>query len=177
MAAYQIVKTNLLTTVPSTLVTQQVGEQSSRGLEANVSLRVADALRVNANLAVLRARYDTFVGTNAAGQTQSFAGDVPMNVPQQVANVFLAYDFAPRWELRAGVQYVGRIYGDDGDTVPLHPWAVLNTQLEYRLSRDLSVTGRVYNLLDNVYATSAYSNTQAILGTPRTFEVAANYRF
>ncbi len=177
LAAYQIVKNDLLTTNPSTLVTQQVGEQSSRGLEANVSYRLADALRVNANLAVLRAKYDDFTGTNAAGQTQSFAGDVPMNVPQQVGNLFFAYDFAPRWELRTGVQYVGRIYGDNGDTVPLHPWAVVNAQLEYRLLDNLTVTGRIYNLLDNIYATSAYSDTQAILGTPRTFEIAANVRF
>ena len=177
LAAYDIVKSDLLTTNPSTLVTQQVGEQSSRGLELNLSYRLSDALRFNANLAVLRAKYDNFVGTNDAGQVQSFTGAVPMNVPQQVGNAFFAYDFAPRWELRAGVQYVGRIYGDNGDAVPLHPWAVVNAQLEYRVQKNLTVTGRVYNLLDNIYATSAYSSTQAILGTPRSFEVAANYRF
>lgn len=100
-----------------------------------------------------------------------------MNVPQQVANVFLAYDFAPHWEARLGVQAVGKIYGDNGDTVPLHPFATVNTQLEYRVSRNVTLTGRVYNLLNSVYATSAYSATQAILGAPRTYEIAADYRF
>ena len=177
LAAYQIVKSDLLTTQPGTTITEQVGEQSSRGLEGNVSYRLSDTFRVNANLAVLRAKYDDFVGTNVNGVNQSFAGDVPSNIPQQIGNVFFAYDFLPHFELRAGMQYVGKIYGDNGEAVPLPPFAVVNAQLEYKLSRNFILTGRIYNLLDNIYATSAYSNTQGILGTPRTFEIAANYRF
>ncbi len=176
LAAYQIVKNNLLSVDPNTLITQQVGEQSSRGVEASASLRLFEALRVNANFAILRAKFDTFVST-VGTQPVSLAGDIPMNVPQQVGNLFAAYAFAPHWEVRAGLQYVGKIYADNANTVPLPSYAVLNAQLEWRPSVNVTLTGRIYNLLDTVYTTSAYTSTQAILGPPRTFEVALNYRF
>ncbi|MGT2490271.1 TonB-dependent receptor domain-containing protein [Cupriavidus basilensis] len=60
-AAYQIVKKNLLTRDASNpALSVQVGEQSSRGLEASVSVELIRGLRVDANGTLLRARYDDF---------------------------------------------------------------------------------------------------------------------
>lgn len=177
LAGYQIVKKDLLSVDPITLQTRQVGEQSSRGIEANLSFRVTERLRGNANLAVLRAKYDDFQTTSPSGQSINYAGNIPMNTPQQVGNLGLAYALAPDWEARGQLQYIGKIYADDGNMVPLPSAAIVNAQLEWRPSRALTLTGRIYNLFDKIYATSAYSSTQGVLGIPRTFEIALNYRY
>jgi iron complex outermembrane receptor protein len=84
LAGYRIVKNNLLTPDPndSTKV-QQVGQQSSRGIEATLGLALAGGWRIDANTAWLRAKYDDFVQS----KTVNFAGNVPVNVPQNVSNI------------------------------------------------------------------------------------------
>ena len=55
-AAYEIRKKNLLSRDPvNPTITQQVGEQSSRGLEASASVEVVRGLRLDVNGTVLRA--------------------------------------------------------------------------------------------------------------------------
>ena len=62
LAAYRIVKNNLVTADPlNPNQSLQVGQQSSRGLEATVGAQITPALRVDANVALLRARYDDYV--------------------------------------------------------------------------------------------------------------------
>ncbi|RZL60802.1 MAG: TonB-dependent receptor, partial [Variovorax sp.] len=61
LAAYSITKNNLLTrdgANPSLRV--QVGERSSKGIEATVSMALTDTLQLDANAALLKARYDDF---------------------------------------------------------------------------------------------------------------------
>ena len=46
----------------------------------------------------------------------------------------------------------------------------------YRLDEHTTLTGRVRNLTDEVYAKQAY-NSQYYMGPPRTFELALDMRF
>ena len=45
---------------------RQVGQQSSRGVEAAVALQLTDTLRYEGNVAVLEARYDEFIDRGCA---------------------------------------------------------------------------------------------------------------
>ncbi|RYZ25270.1 MAG: TonB-dependent receptor, partial [Propionibacteriaceae bacterium] len=126
LAGYRIVKDNLISAVPGQPnVATQVGRQSSTGVEAAFSLQVTPLWRVDANLALLRAQYDAFDQT-VGGATVSYAGKQPIDVPERVANLWVNYAFAPRWEARVGFQYVGEVFSDFGNTARRPAYGLVN---------------------------------------------------
>jgi len=176
LAAYQLVKNNLLTTDPlNPGVTQQIGQQSSRGVEAAVAFRLAEHWRLNANVALLRAKYDNNT-QSVNGVPVSYAGKVPINVPQQVGNVWVNWDFAQDWSARAGIQAVGKRYGDMTNTAVQPAYAVLNAMVDWKITPQATLSVRGYNLTDQIYAVSGNANSW-LLGVPRTIEAALNVRF
>jgi iron complex outermembrane recepter protein len=178
LAGYQIVKNNLLVADPNNPagLALQVGQQSSRGVEASVGLALDDGWRVDANLALLRARYDNFSAT-VNGQVVSYAGNIPMNVPEQVSNVWVTWDFASDWSVYSGVQIVGRTFSDNANTLLRPAYAVVNGGIRWKPDARTTVAFRLYNLFDTVYATSAPYAGQWLLGMPRTAEVSLNAKF
>lgn len=176
LAGYQIVKNNLLArdpNLPSMVV--QVGQQSSRGVEASVGLALDHGWRIDANTAFLRAKYDDFV-QSVGGVAVNYAGNVPANVPQNVSNIWATWAFAPDWSANVGVQFVGRIYADNANTLVRPAYQVVNAGVQWKADRNTTVSFRVYNLLDEVYATSGGTN-QWLLGLPRTAQLAVNVKF
>lgn len=176
LAGYQIVKNNLLARDPNNpAVTQQIGQQSSRGVEASVGLVLDYGWRIDANTAWLRAKYDDFV-QSVNGTAVNFAGNVPVNVPQQVSNVWLTWAFAPNWSAYGGVQFVGKTFSDNANTLPRPAYNVVNAGVQWKPDAKTTLSLRVYNMLDTIYATSG-NTTQWLLGMPRTAELALNVKF
>ena len=176
LAGYRIVKDNLISVVPGQPgVSTQVGQQSSQGFEAAVSLQITPRWRVDANLALLHAQYDDFSQT-VGGAVVSYAGRQPIDVPERVANLWLNYAFAPAWEARVGVQYVGDTFSDFGNTARRPDYALVNLGLDHQVTPASRLSLRVYNLLDTVYAVSGNAvdgiGTNWLLGRPRSFEIA-----
>jgi iron complex outermembrane receptor protein len=177
LAGYQIVKNNLLTPDPNDLTqVLQVGQQSSRGIEASVGFALDHGWRVDANTAFLRAKYDDFV-QDVGGVAMSYAGNVPVNVPQNVSNIWATWAFAADWSANAGVQIVGRTFADSANTLEMPSYTLVNAGLQWRPDRNTTVSLRVYNLFDRIYATSSYSDNQWTLGMPRTAQLAVNVKF
>lgn len=156
-------------------VAVQVGSQSSHGVEAFLSLGLWENWRAEANLALLHAQYDDFQ-QSVGGVAVNFAGNQPQNVPEQVANLWLTWAFAPRWEARGGVQIVGETFGDFANTAKRPSYTVVNGGLDYQATPTSRFSVRVYNLLDEVYAITG-SSTMWLLGRPRSVEVAYNMSF
>lgn len=176
LAGYQIVKNNLLARDPNNpALIQQIGQQSSRGVEASIGLMLDHGWRIDANTAWLRAKYDDFVQL-ANGVAVNFAGNVPINVPQQVSNVWLTWAFAPQWSVNGGVQIVGRTFADNANTLARPAYTVVNGGLQWKPDAKTTLALRVYNLFDTVYATSG-NTTQWLLGMPRTAELSLNVKF
>ena len=176
LAAYEIVKNNLLArdpTIPS--LTVQVGQQSSVGVEASIGLALDDGWRVDANTAILRAKYDDFVQAVGNGSV-NYAGNVPVNVPQNVSNIWVTWAFAQNWSANAGVQIVGETFADNANTLKRSAYNVVNAGLQWKPDLNTTVSLRVHNLLDEVYATSG-GTTQWLLGMPRTAQLALNVKF
>ncbi|WFU44965.1 TonB-dependent receptor [Bradyrhizobium sp. CB82] len=178
LAGYQIVKNNLLVPDPSNPagVALQVGQQSSRGVEASIGLAPNDGWRIDANLALLQARYDNF-SQMVSGKIVSYAGNIPRNVPEQVSNVWVTWDFASNWSVYGGVQIVGRTFSDDANTLRRPGYAVVNGGIRWKPDARTTVAFRLYNLFDTVYATSAPYAGQWLLGMPRTAELSINVKF
>lgn len=178
LAAYEIRKTDLLTRDPiNPALSMQIGEQSSRGLEASFNLPLARNWRVEGNLALLRARYEDF-NESSGGASVSRKGNVPTNVPERVANLWMSWDFAPDWTAMAGARHVGKRYADNANTLKLPAYTTMDLALEWRIDAKTTVTARGFNVFDKAYFTTAYyTNTQWLYGPSRRFELTVNHRF
>lgn len=178
LAAYRIVKNNLVTrdvTNPSQSV--QVGEQSTKGIEATLGIEFLPGWRLDANAALLRARYDDF--SESVGSTAvSRAGNVPTDVPERLANAWLTWRFLPGWTAGTGIRYVGRRFADRANTLQMPAYTTTDVLLQWRPRKDITLSLRGFNIFDRQYATTTYYNpTQWLQGAGRRFEATVNYRF
>jgi len=178
VAAYRIEKSKLLSRDASdpTLV-QQVGKQSSEGIEATLDLALTSTLRLEANVAKLRARYDDF--NEVVGRSLvSRAGNTPTGVPEEAANLWLNWRFLPQWEAEFGVRYVGPRQVDAANSRKIGSYTVADAGVSWQANPSLKLALRAYNLADRKYAVS-FSNggNQWLLGRPRSVELSALVNF
>lgn len=173
IAAYRIVKKNLFVLQRPTAPIEQVGQRSSKGIEASFSIDLPAGFGIDANGTVLNAKFDNFVGVSGA----SFTGNTPPNVPETAANLWLRWDVFEHFQARAGLRYVGRTYSDDGNTFRVPAYAVVDGGISYAVTENIAFDLRVYNLFDKDYATTTYNDEQWILGRPRSIDVSVRARF
>jgi iron complex outermembrane receptor protein len=177
LAVYDLVKKDLLTpAVDNPTLTDQVGQQSSRGVEGSFTFTTGQ-LRFNVNGTVLRARFDDFKAV-VNNRVVQLAGNVPLNVPERSANVMVFWDPTPMWEARALMQVVGRRFADNTDPAAsiLPSYQVINFGVRWRPRPRLAVDARVDNAFDQLYADSG-TTTQWLLGSPRSFTLSLNVLF
>ncbi len=157
-------------------VTDQVGQQSSRGVEGSLAV-TAGPLRFNVNGTVLRAHFDDFSAV-VSNRVVQLAGNVPLNVPERSANVMVFWNPTPAWEARAAIQVVGRRFADNTNTASaiIPSYRVVNVGGRWRLRPRLGIDARLDNAFDELYADSG-TTTQWLLGSPRSFTLSLNVPF
>ncbi len=177
-AVFQLTKNNLLSRDPlDPAVTQQIGEQSSRGVELAGSWRPAAGWRLGANAAWVDARFERFLEV-VGGQPVDRRGRRPFNVPAFTANAEVAWTFASRWELAGDLRHVARRFTNVANTDAAPAYTVVDLRLHWRASDSLVVTARLFNALDRGYATTTgNAGRQWLLGTPRRFELGLDHTF
>ena len=173
LAAYHIVKEKLLSADPDNpTLQQQVGQQSSDGLEATLELRLPWDVRMSANAAWVRAEYDEFLSGNS-----DFKGNRPVNVPRRSANLWLSKEVG-RFDVGAGVRYVDSRYADNANTVQVPSYTVVDASVDWHVQADLTLGLQLNNMFDRQYATTTDNNgRQWYLGEPRAFFATADYSF
>lgn len=171
LAAYKIVKKDLLVPVLGNLSqSEQVGRQSSRGVEASLTVTPLPGWSLVANGTVLDSRFDDFFAT-VGGVRTSLKGNRPQFVPEKTANVRTSLDVTPTVQLRAEWQYVGKRYTDNTNLYVLPAYDVTAVGARWLVTPALKLDFRVDNLFDEIYAVSSYAGngTQQILGAPRSY--------
>ncbi|MGE8147709.1 TonB-dependent receptor [Pseudomonas frederiksbergensis] len=178
LAAYHIVKKKLLTDDPgNSTLKQQVGQQSSNGLEASLDLQLPHAWQLQANAAIVKAKYDDFEEV-ISGVTVSRNGNRPVDVPRRTANLWLSKAINDDLKAGAGVRYVDARYADMANQNELPSYTVVDATLSWKALRNTTLGLQVNNLFDRQYAQSQYNEGQQwILGEPRSFFVTADYTF
>jgi len=177
LAAFQITKKRLLSRTAPNEPTQQVGQQSSEGLEATLELALAHGWRLSANASLLRAEYDDF-NEAVGGALVSRDGNTPVGVPRRTVNLWVSKRIGPQLDAGLGVRYVDKRYTDTANLGALPGYTVLDANLGWDATRDIRLGFEAYNLLDRRYANTYYgSGEQWLLGQPRSFLVTADYRF
>jgi len=178
LAAYRIVKKKLLTDDPGNpTLKQQVGQQSSNGLEASLDLQLPNAWQLQANAAIVKAKYDDFEEV-VDGVPVSRNGNRPVDVPRRTANLWLSKALTDELKAGAGVRYVDARYADMANRNELPSYTVVDATLSWKALRNTTLGLQVNNLFDRTYAQSQYNEGQQwILGEPRSFFVTADYTF
>ncbi|SEC80935.1 TonB-dependent receptor [Pseudomonas anguilliseptica] len=173
LAAYHIVKEKLLSRATPTAPTEQIGQQSSDGLEATLELALGQGWQVSANAALVRAEYDDF---REAGGDRS--GNRPTNVPRRTANLWLSKALSEQVQAGIGARYVDARYADTANTVTLPSYTVVDANIGWQVQADVRLGLELNNLFDRQYATTGSSDGQQwYLGAPRSLFVTADYRF
>lgn len=175
LAAYHLVKKDLLTAnLANPTLQEQVGQQSSRGIEASASTRLGK-WRLEINGTLLDPKFDDF-SAQVGGAARQLAGNVPMTVPKRSANLAAFWNFAPDWSARTALQYVGQRYVNNTNTASLPSYTVVNAGIHWRATKGVSLDLRLDNVFDKSYATQG-SEVQWILGRPRTLWLSGVYAF
>ncbi|HKX79900.1 MAG TPA: TonB-dependent receptor [Novosphingobium sp.] len=172
LAAYHIVKKGLLSQQTLTSPIEQVGQRSATGIEASVSVDLADGFGIDANGTVLEAKFDDFI----SGAT-NYNGLTPPGVAETAANLWLRWEPITRLQTRAGLRYVGKRYSDNANQFRVPAYAVVDAILSYAVTDNVALDLRLYNLFDKDYAITAYNNEQWVLGRPRSVDVSLHARF
>lgn len=173
LAAYHIVKEKLLSHATPTAPTEQIGQQSSDGLEATLELALGQGWQVSTNAAWVRAEYDDF---REAGGDRS--GNRPTSVPRRTANLWLSKALSEQVQAGVGARYVDSRYADTANNVTLPSYTVVDATIGWQVQADVRLGLELNNLFDRQYATTGSSDGQQwYLGAPRSFFVTADYRF
>lgn len=173
LAAYHIVKKKLLSRATPTSPTEQIGQQSSDGLEATLELALGWGWQVSANAALVRAEYDDFI---ECGGDRS--GNRPTNVPRRTANLWLNKALGGGVDAGIGARYVDARYADTANTAKAPGYTVVDANIAWQALPDVRLGLELNNLFDRQYATTASSDgEQWYLGAPRSFFVTADYSF
>ncbi|MGB7099119.1 MAG: TonB-dependent receptor, partial [Xanthobacteraceae bacterium] len=150
-------------------------------------------IKLWANLALTQARYEDFenVVDPLTGAVVSWTGNTPSNVAPIIINAGASYRFDHwQWPVEIGgsVRHVGNryLYEDDATTMDAYTTADVYAFVDIP-GRDFGrpeigkvrITFRVRNVTNAVYA--AFSDPgypdQVYLGNPRTYEVAAHFKW
>ena len=178
VAVYEIERKNLVSRDSFTpAVTQQIGRQSSRGIEVAMAARPLPRLTIDANATTLRAEFDDF-NELVSGVVVSRSGNRPANTPEVLANVFATWRLAGDWQVGGGGRYVGRRFSNNANTLEIPSYVVGDAFLSWRATPRSTVTFRVRNLFDREWVTAPYNGgAQWALGDPRAFEVSGRIGF
>ena len=175
LALFDITKRKLLTpSLANPSLTEQVGQQSSTGVELAVGLRWG-AWRVDANGTVLDPRFDDFLSREGT-VTQQLAGFTPAAVHRRAANLIVARRFGDAWQGRVVMQHVGRRFTNNLNNAWMPAYTRWDAGLAWQASPALRLDARLENLADKVYGTQG-STTQWMLGRPRSLAVSGVYAF
>ncbi len=171
LAYFDIEKEDILTRLPASAITEQIGQQSSDGFEASLRIHPSETVSVELNATSIDAEFDEFYSGGV-----SLAGNTPRNVPEQTANLWVNWSIMPNLQLGGGFRYVDSRFANDGNTEKLPDYNVVDASLNWIISEELTLTVRGRNLTDEEdFVLAPYVSNQWIFGDPRSYEISLRY--
>ena len=156
-------------------VSLPVGEQSSRGLELASGLRLSRQVTLQANMAFVAALRRLLADRQRRGGVAQRQGADQHAAPHRQCLGRLR--LPARLDRHAAARYVGKTYADAANTTWAPAYMVFDAAVSHRIDRNLTVTARVRNLTDKVYAANVSSAGMFYLGAPRSFELTLQARY
>ncbi|MBW7963163.1 TonB-dependent siderophore receptor [Bradyrhizobium sp. BR 10261] len=181
-SAYDILRKNVYAAAGGQTL-NIAGRQESKGVELAGSIRPIAPLRLWGNIAYVDARYADYDFTGG-----SFSGNRPPNVPRIVANAGASWRFFTPWPVEVGItgRHVGDRTNSDANTVTMNAYTVGDVYAFVDIPKTVfnavdqaRLTFRVRNVTDKRYAIwgDPFYPDQILLGAPRTYEIAAAFKW
>jgi iron complex outermembrane receptor protein len=176
-SVYQIEQHDIIRTYPGG-VTEQGGDQRSRGVEFDVSFAVTEQWKINGNASLLKAEFTKLTETVGDDEFDR-KGNRPLNAPEQTFNLWTTYRLASApITFGAGLRHVGNFYTDNANTIRVDGRTLLDASIAWDVPAGGTLTLRGRNLTDKFYAEwSGYSSTQVYVGAPRSFDLTYALKF
>jgi iron complex outermembrane receptor protein len=164
------------------------GKVRSKGIELAGAVNPFGGLKLWGNLAFVHAYYANFDFIDGNGVPQSFTGKTPPNVPRFVGNAGAGYRFATPWpvEVGASARHVGNRFNFDDNLVIMNAYTIGDAYVFVDIPKSVfqavdqaRIAFRVRNFTNKLYAAwgdPGYPD-QIMLGAPRSYEVAASFRW
>ena len=157
--------------MPASAVTEQIGQQNSRGIEFTLRLNPTETVSVDFNIASIDAEFDEFYSGGV-----SLAGNTPRNVPEKTANLWLNWSVLPNVQLGGGFRYVDSRFANDANSEKMPEYTVFDASVNWLVSEDITITLRGRNLTDEEdYVLAPYVPNQWIFGDPRSYEISLRF--
>jgi iron complex outermembrane receptor protein len=187
VSAFDIERKNVY--VPeSGILFNVAGKIASQGFEIAAAVNPVGGLKLWGNAAIVRSRFVNFDFIDDNGVAQSYSGMTPPNVPSFVANAGASYRFdtALPLEIGASARHVGDRFNFQDNFVTMDAYTLHDAYVFVDIPKSVfsgvsqtRLTFRVKNLTDKRYAQwgdPGYTD-QVILGAPRSYEVAASFKW
>ena len=176
VAYFEIEKRDILVTsiIDGVRTNQQVGRQSSRGVEFALMGRPTNSLTIAGDIALTGAQFDDFIEI-VNNQNLSRTGNEPPGVPRVIWNLSPTQRIG-RIDLTGTIRQVGARWGDNANSRRVGSYTTIDAAASTRLGRSARLTVRGRNLTDRIY-TQSTSNTAGRLEPPRGFDVTLTTNF
>ena len=156
-AIFHTIKTNLRVPDPAnTTVTILAGEVEADGFEASAAGNLTEQWQIITSY--------TYVNARVTKTSQAFQlGNRPTNTPEHAFSLWTTYDITPSFQVGAGAFYNSEMFGDlasatSPQSALVPAWWRFDLMAAYKVSKNATLQLNIYNLTDEVYYTSAYSN-------------------
>ena len=176
LAYYAIEKRDILITtlVNNVSTNQQVGKQTSQGIELSLLGRPTSTLTIAGDIAVTDAEYGEFIEI-VSGVNVSRNGNSPTNVPRVVWNITPSQRIGPV-DVSVTIRQVGARWGDTANTRLVGSYTTGDIQVGLRFMNNSRIRIRARNIMDKIY-TQSVSATSGRLEPGRSFDVTVTKGF
>lgn len=170
-AYFNISKENILTStiIDNVRVSQQIGEQRSRGFELSLVGRPYQSLQIMGDVTFLQPQYVEFNENLGTGIIARSGNTVP-HYAGSVWNLTPMQSIGPV-TVSATIRRVGARWRDTANTLRLPSYTTTQLNLSSRFYRDARITLTVRNLTDELYIPRSNSDVTGRLAAPRHVEV------
>lgn len=177
-AIFDLEKRDILTStldpITGVRISQQIGAQKSQGAELALAVSPGDGWRIELNGAYTDSKFANFnenLGTSVISRT----GKRPSNVPEWVANAFVAKRFTNGFSVSGGPRYVSDRFGNNNNSIVADGYVTVDASASYTYRRT-TFTLRGRNLLDETYEPVA-GTTMRRLADPINAELSIRTAF
>jgi catecholate siderophore receptor len=156
-AVFKTEKTNMRVVDPSnSTVTFLAATVEAPGFEASAAGKITDQWQVIASYTYVHARIGSSINAAQVGAS-------PTNTPNNSFSFWSTYDITQQFQVGAGAFYQGNAWGDFATTNPVNSALVpaywrFDAMAAYKLTPKSTIQFNIYNLTNEFYAASAYSN-------------------
>lgn len=175
VSLFQLERTNIKATDPSTNRLIAIGTQQTDGVELTFTGKLGSGWQLWSGYAYLDSRISKSVAIDAGQPVQ---GKRPTLTPVHSANLWLTKELGNGFGAGAGTNLVAERFANPGNMVRLPGYATVDAMVYYR-SGKLDLTLNALNLFDREYTVAGHGSAPNLNlpGAPGSFQLTARYAF